>query len=288
MRPLSILGFAAAIAMAGCAIIVTPGEGEAQFKTIFSNDAVVGDGKPASEQRAIDSAAQLDMRGPLVVEVKVGQAPSLRVEGDSNLLPLIRSEVVNGTLRLWVEGNVRTDQTLRVTWTTGQLSQVTAAGSGRLSVAGLAGGPLTLTKTGSGAAQLSGRVGTLNMHATGSGDIDARELHSGNANLSLAGSGSIVMGDVKADALNVKVHGSGELQAAGTVAQLNAQVVGSGDARLKSVASEHAELSTTGSGDITAQVGRSLIAQTTGSGRITVYGNPAQRSITGRHVDVVN
>lgn len=273
MRPVSTFSIAAAIALAGCAI--TP------------DSAVVGDGKSASETRTVDSAAQLDMRGPLVVDVTVGPAPSLKVEGDSNLLPLIRSEVVDGTLRLWLDKTVRSNQVLHVTWTTARLSQVTAAGSGRLTVAGLAGDPLTLTKTGSGAAQLSGRVGTLNMKATGSGDIDARELHSGNANLSLAGSGSIVMGEVKAEALNVKVRGSGELQAAGTVSQLNAQVVGSGDARLKSVASEHAELSTTGSGDITARVGRSLIAQTTGSGRITVYGNPARRSITGRHVDLI-
>ncbi len=273
MRSIFTFGFVAAVGLAGCA-------------NVYS-DAVTGDGKVVTEQRAAAGALQLDMRGPLVVDVKVGQAPSLQVEGDSNLLPLIRSEVVDGTLRLWVEKNVHTNHVLHVTWTTAQLTQVTAAGSGRLAVTGLQGGPLTLTKTGSGTAQLTGSVGLLNMQATGSGDIDARELHSGNANLSLSGSGSIVMGEVKADALNVKVRGSGELQAAGAVAQLNAQVVGSGDARLKSVASEHAELSTTGSGDITAQVGRSLIAQTTGSGRITVYGNPAQRNITGRHVDVV-
>jgi hypothetical protein len=273
MRPISALSLVAALAVAGCAI---------------SRDTVVGDGHVVSEQRAVGNVTALDMRGPLTVEVRVGEAPSLRVEADANLLPLIRTETVGGTLRMTVDKQVRSMHSLRVIWTAPQLAQLTQSGSGRLTVAGLQGGPLTLTKSGSGDAHLAGRVGALNIQASGSGDVDGRELHSGNANLSLAGSGSINVGDVTADALNVKVRGSGELQAGGAVAQLNAKVVGSGDARLKSLASAHAELSTTGSGDISAQVGRSLIAQTTGSGRITVYGNPAQRSITGRHVDVID
>jgi hypothetical protein len=289
MRSIPLVSSVAAIVLtlAGCAIIVAPGE-DLQFRTAFNKDAVQGDGRVVSEERAVESVAQLDMRGPLQVEVKVGEAGALQVEADSNLLPLIRTQVVNGTLRMWVEGEVRTDHSLRVRWTVPQLSQISTAGSGRLSVSGLQGGPLTLTKSGSGSSALSGRVGTLNLQASGSGEIDARALESGNANLSLAGSGSLRMGKVSAESLNVKVRGSGELQASGTVARLNANVVGSGDARLKDVSSEHAELSTTGSGDITAQVGQSLIAQTTGSGSITVYGNPAQRNISGRHVKVVN
>jgi hypothetical protein len=273
MRPVPALSFLAAVALAGCAIGI---------------NTTVGDGHVVSEQRAIGDATELDLRGPLAVEVRVGETPSLRVEADGNLLPLIRTEVVNGTLRLAVEGNVHSAHSLRVVWTAPQLSQVHAAGSGHLTVTGLKGGPLTLTKSGSGDATLSGRVGTLNMQATGSGDINARDLHSGNANLSLAGSGSIDLGDVTADALNVKVRGSGDLRAGGAVAQLNAKVTGSGEARLKALASGHAELSATGSGDITARASDSLVAQSRGSGRITVYGNPARRSITGRHVDVID
>lgn len=273
MRSIPALSLVAAVVLAGCAI---------------NTNTVVGDGRLASEQRAIGAVSALDMRGPLAVEVRVGEAPSLRIEADANLLPLIRTEVVDGTLRLAVKGKVRTDHDLRVIWTVPQLSQVTAAGSGNLNVTGLKGGPLTLTKSGSGDTRLTGRVGTFNVEASGSGDIDAHELHSGNANLSLSGSGSIDMGDVTAEALNVKVRGSGELRASGTVAQLNAKVAGSGEARLKSLVTQHAELLTTGSGDIAAQASRSLIAQTRGSGRITVYGNPARRDITGRHVEVVD
>jgi hypothetical protein len=35
-------------------------------------------------------------------------------------------------------------------------------------------------------------------------------------------------------------------------------------------------------------VRRELVAQSNGSGRITVYGNPAQRSVSGKHVLLLN
>ena len=86
----------------------------------------------------------------------------------------------------------------------------------------------------------------------------------------------------------MKVRGSGDVRASGAASQLNASVTGSGGASLKDVASLGADLSTAGSGDISARVAQTLVAQTTGSGRITVYGNPAQRSITGKRVEVLN
>lgn len=291
MRPLlvfSCFAAAGALTLAGCAIIVTPNEGEVQFKTLFSKDTVQGDGHVRLEQRAVSNLPELDMTGPVQMEVRVGQAPTLQVEADGNLLPLVHTEASGGTLRIWVEGSVRTNNAIRVIYTVPQLSQIRSTGSGRLRVSELNGGALTLTKTGSGASALSGKVGNLNLELTGSGDVDASALHSGNANLSLTGSGGITLGKADGESLNVKVRGSGDVRASGAAKQLNARVTGSGGANLMGLASQSADLTTDGSGGITARVGQTLVAQTNGSGHITVYGNPARRSITGKHVQLVN
>jgi hypothetical protein len=200
----------------------------------------------------------------------------------------VRTETSGAPLRVWIDGSVRTNHAIRVIYTVPQLSQIRSTGSGRLVVSDLNGGALTLTKTGSGTSELSGRVGNLNMHLTGSGDVNASALQSGNTNLSLTGSGGIVLGQVNAEALNVKVRGSGDVQASGAATQLNARVIGNGSARLMALSSQEADLGIDGSGDITAKVKQSLVAQTSGSGRITVYGNPAQRNIMGKHVQVLN
>ncbi len=288
MRTLLTLTLVAAAALAGCAVIVAPNDGNVALRTIFSQDAVIGDGKVMLERRTVAAnLTEFDMSGPLQVELRVGPAASLQVEADSNLLPLVRTESSGSALRVWVQGSVRTNHGLRVIYTTPQLSQVRASGSGRLVASGFDGGALTLTKSGSGESQLSGKVGSLNMQLSGSGTVNASALQSGDANLELSGSGKLNMGQVKANALNVKVHGSGDLLASGAATNVNARVSGSGGVNLMAVASDRADLATNGSGEISARARQSLVAQTNGSGSITVYGDPAQRTISGKHVHVV-
>jgi hypothetical protein len=283
----SLLTVGCLLALSGCAIIVT-GNDDVQVKSIFSSDAVAGNGQQARDIRAISAARAIDVRGPLEVNLRVGAAPSLTVEADSNLLPLIRTEVIGGTLRMWVEGNVRSTNSLRVTATMPALSHVTASGSGRMTISELNGAALAFTKSGSGSVNLSGRVGRLDFQNSGSGHVNASALNTGDANVNLSGSGRLSLGQVQGGALSVNVHGSGSLQAAGAVASLTARVNGSGGVNLAALASEQADLVSNGSGDIAARVKRTLVAQSNGSGTITVYGNPAQREVSGKRVLLLN
>jgi hypothetical protein len=282
-----VLSAACLLALSGCAVIVT-GQDDVQVKSVFSSDATVGDGRLAHERRAVGSVSAIDVSGPLEVNVRVGPAPSLEVDADSNLLPLIRTEVSGGTLRMWVEGNVRSNNSLRVTYTVPSLTQARAAGSGRLTISELNGAPLDFSKSGSGSVHLSGRVSRLDVQHNGSGQLNASALRSGDASLTLNGSGRISLGEVRGNALTANVHGSGSLQASGSVAALSAHIHGSGGVNLTALASDRADLTTNGSGDISATVRRELVAQSNGSGRITVYGNPAQRSVSGKNVLVLN
>ena len=285
----TLISLACVAALAGCAISVTPDD-DVRVHSVFgsSSDGVAGDGRLASEQRPVASLPGLDVTGPMQVEVRVGGQPGLQVEADSNLLPMIRSEAAGDTMRIWIEGKVRPSQPIRVTYNVPQLSHLRSTGSGRMEVSGLNGAPLSFVKTGSGKAQLSGQVASLDLRNTGSGTIDALGLSSSNATASLTGSGRIMLGQVQGEQLNVHVRGSGDIEASGTVQTLNASVNGSGDAMLARVTAQRADLSTNGSGDITALVRQSLVAHSNGSGRITVHGNPGQRDVRGKRVDVLN
>lgn len=283
-----LLAISCLAALSGCAIIVAPNDGDVRVKTVFSSDTVVGDGRVTSERRAIANLEGIDVSGSMHVDVRVGPQASLQVEADSNLLPLIRTEADGSNLRIWIEGSVRSNNGIRVVYTAPRLTQIRSNGSGRLVVGDLNGEPLALVKNGSGATQLSGRVSKLDMQINGSGSIDASALQTGNANVSLSGSGRLSLGQVNAEAFNAQVRGSGDLQASGSAASVNARVHGSGGANLMGLASQRADLSTNGSGDISALVKQALVANTFGSGRITVYGNPAQRNISGKNVQLMN
>jgi hypothetical protein len=290
MRPLSLslLAGAAALVLAGCAVIVVPGDGgESHVETVFGGSGVQGNGEMRLERRQVAALERLEVSGPLRVEVRVGGAPSLEVEADSNLLPLIRTEGSGDTLHIGIDGSIRTHGTLRVVYTTPALSHVNASGSGRLLVSGLNGGAFTIDQSGSRATQLSGTVSRLDVHVHGSGGVDASGLASGSTLAEVNGSGRLELGRIQGDTLDLTVSGSGGARASGDVHALNVRVHGSGSADLAALHSEGADLNSSGSGGITAAVSNRLAAESNGSGRITVYGNPARRDIVGKHVSVI-
>jgi hypothetical protein len=283
----SLITIACLAALSGCAVIVA-GNDDVQVRSIFSSNAVVGNGTVAHDVRQVGVVSGLEVSGPLEVTVRVGPAPSLVVDADSNLLPLIRSEVSGGALRVWVEGSVRSANSIKVSYTTPSLTQLQTSGSGRLTVNDLNGEALQLSKSGSGSATLTGRVSNLDVRHSGSGEINANGVRSGSARVVQSGSGHTGLGPVQGNDLSVTVSGSGSVQASGVANAVSARTSGSGSVDLTNVASEQGDLSTSGSGSISATVKRSVIAQTSGSGRITVYGNPAQRQVIGKNITVLN
>lgn len=282
----SLLAFALIAGLSGCAIIVA--NDDVQVRSGFNSNAVVGNGTLAHDVRQVGTVNGLEVSGPLEVNVRVGPATSLAVDADSNLLPLIRTEVSGGMLRVWVDGSVRSNNSIRVSYTTPSLVQVRSSGSGRLTVNELNGEPLDFSKSGSGTALLTGRVAELDLRHSGSGDINAHGLRMGTARVEQSGSGRTGLGPVQGNNLSLRASGSGSIQASGAVGTVSARASGSGSIDIAGVASEQADLSTSGSGGISATVKRSVLAQTSGSGHITVYGNPAQRQLNGKNVTVLN
>jgi len=281
MRTLLAIAAAAAI-LGGCAIVVAPG-GDGDYH-VSSFSGIQGDGVIAREQRPVGAVQGLEVGGAMVVDVRVGPAPSLTVEADGNLLPLIRTDVRGDSLVISTEGSYRTHNPVHVIYTTPRLSEVHQGGSGKLAVLELNGAPLNVHKGGSGTLVLAGRVARLDLDSSGSGSVDADALQAGSARLALSGSGRMNVGQVRGDYADVGVSGSGELRVSGAVRSLNAHSSGSGRLELAGLTSRQGDLSTSGSGGISANVSDALVAQTSGSGGIRVAGNPAQRTVSGKHV----
>lgn len=280
LAPIALLG--------GCAIIVVPDSNDVRVHNVFSKGAVEGNGMAARDQRQVASVPALEVSGALAVDVRVGPAPSLVVEADGNLLPLILTETRGNTLHISHKEQLRSKTPIRITYTVPRLSEVRASGSGRVDVRDLDGAPLDVRDSGSGEVRLVGKVESLNARASGSGVIDARELRSASADLTVSGSGRMTVGEVRGDYARMSVTGSGRLEAGGAVRSLQARVTGSGSIDLASLTAQEADLLAAGSGGISATVKQSLNANSSGSGGIRVYGHPAQRNITGQRVHLLD
>jgi hypothetical protein len=283
----NLLALACVAALGGCIVIATPsGNGDYQVHA-FSGKTVDGNGIAARDTRAVAALTGLDVGGSMIVDVRVGGAPSLVVEGDSNLLPVVTTETRGSTLHIGTEGRLRSTTPLKITYTVPRLTDLHSGGSGHVTVHGLQGEPLAVRLGGSGVARLSGEAAEFDARVSGSGKIEAGELRVRSANVDVSGSGGVILGEVRGDHARIGISGSGTVRTSGTVRSLNVRVSGSGSADLAGLTTEQGDLASSGSGGISATVRQSVFARTSGSGPIRVYGQPAQRDVGGRGVQML-
>jgi hypothetical protein len=286
----TLIALACVAALSGCIVIATPsGEGGKDYRvyTPLNGSTIDGNGIAARDTRSVAAVTGLDVGGSMIVDVRVGGAPSLVVEGDSNLLPLVKTETRGSTLHIETENRLRSTTPLKVTYTVPRLTDLHSGGSGHVTVRDLKGEPLSVRLGGSGVARLSGDVAEFDARVSGSGKIEAGELRARNADVVVSGSGGVVLGQVRGDNARIQISGSGAVQTSGTVRTLNVRVSGSGSADLANLTTEQGDLASSGSGGISATVRQSVFAQTSGSGPIRVYGQPAQRNTSGRGVQML-
>lgn len=289
MRTLLALACAAALtaSLSGCIIVAGPPGSDYTVHTPFSGKTVEGDGVATRDVRSVAALTGLNVGGSMIVEVRVGAAPSLVVEGDSNLVRLVQTETRGSTLHIGTEGRLRSTTPLKVIYTTPRLTELRTGGSGQVTVRDLRGDPLEVRQGGSGVTRLYGDVAELEASVAGSGRIEATELRAGSARMGVSGSGRLSVGQVRGEYARASVSGSGRVEASGAVQRVDVRVSGSGSVDLVNLSSEQGELSSSGSGGISATVRQSVVAQASGSGPIRVYGQPAQRTVSGRGVQVM-
>lgn len=193
----------------------------------------------------------VDLRGSDDVDIKIGEAFSVRAEGGSKILDKLDIRVDGTTLRVarkdsdnwsWHDGGggVKVSITMpRLTAASvagsGDLTADRAegdfsgdvAGSGNLKVGEIKGGAVKLDIAGSGNITVAGTATSLHADTAGSGDIDAKGLTATSAKVSIAGSGN-VRGTVNGEA-DVSIMGSGDVDLGGG-AKCRVSSMGSGDA----------------------------------------------------------
>ena len=209
-------------------------------------EAVVGDGKPASQSRTVADFNAIALNGSIALKLKQGNTASVVVRGDSNLLSLVETVVEsNQSLQLrWKRGtSVRSQLPVVVEVTAPQVRAVASAGSGDIEIDAM-------------------KVPRLSLSIKGSADLRASGLHT--------------------DELAVSLAGSGDLTLAGQASRVSIELSGSGDVDAGELRSDDVTVGIAGSGDVTVHATRKLAASIAGSGDVLYSGDPSvQRSVAG-------
>ena len=185
-----------------------------------------------TETRAIAPFHAIAFQGSWTVEVTLGKEQSVVLEGDKAVLAHVKSDVVDGQLRLGIEDDHSSifqhldvgHLTARIT--VPSLTAFALHGSGKANIVGFTGGTAAFALDGSGNLSADGHVDTLALVVNGSGTADFSHLVSDKASTTINGSGDITVRPNLS--LAAVINGSGQVNYIGDSAKVTSVVNGSG------------------------------------------------------------
>lgn len=204
---------------------------------------VSGNRQAGSESRPLEAFSGIVQAGSMDLVYTCSANRSLRIEGESNLIPYVQTVVKDGTLEIKIKdhSDLRTHQPLRVFVSGPAVNKLTLAGSGNLLVPGFL-------------------------------------APSGHLDLNLAGSGDLHVDSLNCPSVSIRQAGSGQMYVRGDTRELNLKVLGSGNVQARYLRSEDASSILVGSGSAEIYASKSLRSRIIGSGDLSYWGNPSSVS----------
>jgi putative autotransporter adhesin-like protein len=173
-----------------------------------------GSGNLRSEVRNVGDFSGLDISGATHAEVTVGPAPSLKIEIDDNLLPLVATEVRGGVLHIHFTGPVSTKHDLRAWITTPHLERTSASGASELTVRGVRTKHMALSFSGASEGKLQGQAEAIELDTSGASQLDLRELPARTAAVEVSGASQLQL--AVTDEIRGELSGASQLLYSGS------------------------------------------------------------------------
>ncbi|MBL0738043.1 DUF2807 domain-containing protein [Flavobacterium sp. GN10] len=211
--------------------------------TVNAQNKVQGNGKIVTETRSTGDYDGIKIAGSFDVDLVSGKEGKITIKGEENLLAVIKVEVEDNSLKIYVEKGtqIRTSNgKIQVTVTFEKISELSLAGSG---------------------------------------DIKSKDvIKNDNLAVKLSGSGNFNL-PVDTNNLELHVSGSGNIHLKGTADKLTTKLSGSGDIDASALKSKIVEANVSGSGNSKVTCAESITARVAGSGNIKYIGNPEKRDV---------
>ena len=206
-----------------------------------------GSGNVIMQTREVSSFDAVNVTYPAQVLIKQGNAESLKIEAEDNLLPNLKTQVKDKTLEIFYKRDngkhINPTKTVKITILVKDLSKV---------------------------------------EFTSAGELIIEKLQTDNLNVSLSGAGNLKLDDIEVNALDVNLSGAGSMTASGTADDLDLTISGFGDFKGGDLHSQKAGVDISGAGSATVWADDSLNAEVSGAGSVSYYGSPSvTRNISG-------
>jgi hypothetical protein len=210
---------------------------------VNAQNKIQGNGKVVTETRSTGNYDGIKIAGSFDVDLVSGKEGKIMLKGEENLLAVIKVEVEDNALKIYVERG-------------------------------------TQIRTSSGKIQVTvpfEKISELSL--AGSGDIKSKDvIKNDNFAVKLSGSGNLNL-PIDANNMELNLSGSGNIHLKGTADKLTTKLSGSGDVDASNLKSKIVEANVSGSGNSKVTCAESITARVAGSGNIKYIGNPEKRDV---------
>lgn len=202
------------------------------------NKTVIGTGSTVEQGREISGISGVDLSTSGTLHISIGNAPSLRIEAQDNLMEYIQTDTKGNTLLIHTTPGVDVKSTRPINYY------------------------LTVEKLD-------------NMEISSDGDIEAGNLKSDSLSIKITSSGNVTIDSLDCSSLDVDISSSGNLRVAGgQIQEQKVRISSSGDYEAKNATSASTDVTLTSSGSATVRVSNRLSGRLSSSGHIYYIGSP--------------
>ncbi|WP_103864235.1 head GIN domain-containing protein [Aquimarina sp. I32.4] len=210
-----------------------------QAQWFGSGKRIKGNRDYVTKNRTTNDYDKIKVKGNLDISLIYGTEGKIKIEGESNLIPYILTEIEDSVLKIYIKKGYNISPSL--------------------------GSKLLITVP---FKDING------VYMYGSGDISGTDLiKASDFTTKISGSGDILLA-VNAKNVTAQITGSGDLVLKGDTQNFEGRVTGSGDLSAYDLNAENVTAMVSGSGDIETTASLSIKARVSGSGDITYKGNP--------------
>ena len=197
------------------------------IKNNLTKNNIQGSGNIISESRELNNFTSIILLGSIDVNIKTSESNNCVVVADDNLIPYIKTEVVNNKLNISLNESYSSEEKLVVNINTPNYDEVSLSGSGNINILDFKNNNLSLNISGSGNITGNGEVETLVVKINGSGNLMSKEIKSTSATITINGSGDAEV--FASDSISAKINGSGNIEYFGNPENVDSIINGSGD-----------------------------------------------------------
>ena len=206
-----------------------------------------GSGNVITQTREVSGFHGVEVSYPAQVLIQQGEAESVKIEAEDNVMPGLQTRVSGGTLEIFYKSDsgkfVAPKKLVKITITVKNLSSVDFSSAG---------------------------------------DLTIEKVKTDNLNISLSGAGNLKLDEIHAQNLQVNLSGAGSMNASGTADHLGLNISGFGDFKGGELHGQTSNVSISGAGSATVWADDTLTAQVSGAGSINYYGSPSvSKQISG-------